>query len=139
MFLLQVTTVAFHEHHLLADVRACDTGSRTASLRRSSSLVPLARALQQGQKTCQACLLSLSSPGMLIALLCSRPLLSHSLANCSMERMGSSNLQNLESSSVVYTEAGVSRVCVMELEVVNSADVGLQVRSGSRHGRLLST
>lgn len=102
-------------------------------------LVPLARALQQGQKTCQACLLSLSSPGMLIALLCSRPLLSHSLANCSMERMGSSNLQNLESSSVVYTEAGVSRVCVMELEVVNSADVGLQVRSGSRHGRLLST
>ncbi len=110
------------------------------SLRRSSSLGALSKGpARQGQKTCQACLLSLSSPGMLIALLCSRPLLSHSLANCSMERMGSSNLQNLESSSVVYTEAGVSRVCVMELEVVNSADVGLQVRSGSRHGRLLST
>lgn len=122
--------MCFHEHHLLADVRAGDTGSKTTSLRRSSSLGALSKGPAARSEDLPALppLTELTrhrdrsgSSG------CSSPLLSASSANRSMERMGSSNLQNLESSSVVYTEAGVSRVCVMELEVVNSADVGLQV------------
>ena len=96
----------------------------------------LRRALQQGQKICLACFISLDPPGVraeAIAVSCSNPLQSTYSANCSVERMGSSGMQNLESSSVVYTEAGVSRVCVMEVEAVNSADVGLQViKKGTR-------
>ncbi len=45
--------------------------------------------------------------------------------------MGSPNTGNLDSSAVIYTESGVSRVCVMEVEAVNSADVGLQVITSS--------
>ena len=53
--------------------------------------------------------------------------------------MGSSASQNLESSSgVVYTDAGVSRVCVMEVEAVNTADVGLQVRQMQQTWEALS-
>ena len=123
---------------MLADVRGRDAGSRTMSLRRSSSL----GALSKGFTARSADLLGLphiteSVKASLAAVCLQQPLLSTWAANRSVERMGSSGAQQLESSSgVIYTEAGVSRVCLMEVEAVNTADVGLQVIRSNRHGRL---
>ena len=41
---MQVTSVTFHEHHLLADVRAPDMGSKGPGMRRSSSLSAINRS-----------------------------------------------------------------------------------------------
>ena len=47
--------------------------------------------------------------------------------DCSSNRLGQSDAPSLDNSAAVYTDSGVSRVCVMEVEAVNSAAVGLQV------------
>ena len=47
--------------------------------------------------------------------------------DCSSNRPGQSDAPDLENSAAVYTDSGVSRVCVVEVEAVNSAAVGLQV------------
>lgn len=51
------------------------------------------------------------------------------VVKCRGERRGQSSMPHSDSSSSVYTESGISRVCVMEVEAVNGAEVGLQVKS----------
>jgi hypothetical protein len=99
---LQVVAVAFHEHHVPAPSR--DDSCKAGPVRRSSSLGDLQ-------------LLTLSTrPG---------PPYSRSRRSGALE--GDSCSDGLDGRASAYTQSGVTRCCVIEVDAINCSDVTLQV------------
>jgi hypothetical protein len=99
--------VAFHEHDVAAQSR--ETESRTSSIRRSSSLGDLSSASKRA--------------GPL------RPKAKNAAAQ--PPEAGSAREEATDARAAVYTDAGVSRCCVMEVDAINCSDVVLQVMAAS--------
>ena len=97
--------MAFHEHDVAAQSR--EQESRTSSIRRSSSLGDL----------------NLSSASKRAAAL--RP--KAKAAAAQPPEAASGREEATDARAAVYTDAGVSRCCVMEVDAINCSDVVLQV------------
>ncbi|BDA44212.1 probable trafficking protein particle complex subunit 9 at N-terminal half [Coccomyxa sp. Obi] len=100
---LQVVSVAFHEHDVAAQSPK-DQENKSPSLRRSSSLGDLSSASKRMRSKASA-----------------QPAESASLRE-----------DATEARTAAYTDAGVSRCCVMEVDAINCSDVVLQVWLGRR-------
>lgn len=97
--------MAFHEHDVPAQSRELE--DRASSIRRSSSLgdLNLPSASKRASAARQKSKISAAQPS---------------------ETAGSRE-DAAEARAAVYTDAGVSRCCVMEVEALNCSDIVLQV------------
>ena len=97
---LQVVSVAFHEHDVAAQSPK-DQESKSPSIRRSSSLGDLSSASKRMR----------------------------SKASAAPAESASLREDATEARTAAYTDAGVSRCCVMEVDAINCSDVVLQVQA----------